>query len=50
MIKLKSIIKEEILSEQRPNQDTEKLSKILGRNMNDIHKFVTSMVLKKMIY
>ena len=41
MIKLKSIIKEEILSEQRPNQDTEKLSKILGRKINDIHKFVT---------
>ena len=32
---------EEILSEQRPNQDTEKLSKILGRKINDIHKFVT---------
>ena len=36
MIKLKSIIKEEILSEQRPNQDTEKLAKILGRKINDI--------------
>jgi len=41
MIKLKSIIKEEILSEQRPDQDTEKLAKILGRKINDIHKFVT---------
>jgi len=26
---------------ERPNQDTEKLSKILGKSMNDIYKFVT---------
>ena len=40
MIKLKSLIKEKTLNE-RPNQDTEKLAKILGRKINDIHKFVT---------
>ena len=40
MIKLKSIIKEEILSEQRPNQDTEKLAKILGRKIDDVAKFL----------
>ena len=40
MIKLKSLIKEKTLNE-RPNQDTEKLAKILGRKINDIHRFVT---------
>ena len=40
MVKLKSLIKEKTLNE-RPNQDTEKLSKILGKNTNDIYKFVT---------
>tara|TARA_Y100001973_G_scaffold664_1_gene828 strand:- start:717 stop:1931 length:1215 start_codon:yes stop_codon:yes gene_type:complete len=40
IIKLKSLLSEKTLNE-RPNQDTEKLSKILGKNMNDIYKFVT---------
>ena len=40
MVKLKSLLSEKTLNE-RPNQDTEKLSKILGKNMNDIYKFVT---------
>ncbi len=39
MIKLKSLIKERALNE-RPNQDTAKLAKILGKSLNDVQKFV----------
>ena len=39
MIKLKSLIKEKALNE-RPNQDTEKLAKILGRKIDDVAKFL----------
>jgi len=34
-------MKQEQEINERPNQDTEKLSKILGKSMNDIYKFVT---------
>ena len=40
MIQLKSLIKEEVLNENMVSV-FEKLSKILGKNMNDIYKFVT---------
>ena len=39
MIKLKSLIKEKTLNE-RPNQDTEKLAKILSRKIDDVAKFL----------
>ena len=31
---------EQEINEMRPDQDTDKVAKILGKSMNDVHKFV----------
>ena len=34
-------LKQEQEINERPDQDTDKVAKILGKSMNDVHKFVT---------
>ena len=34
-------LKQEQEINERPNQDTDKVAKILGKSINDVHKFVT---------